>query len=108
MSLITVHALDAATGRPASDLSVTLASRTGDQIATGVTGTDGRIGEFGPAELSPGDYVVTFDTGAYFAARSVPTFYPRVQVWFTVAADEPHYHIPLLLSPFAYSTYRGS
>lgn len=108
MSLITVHALDAATGQPASGLDVSLASESGDQIVAAATGSDGRITEFGPAELSPGSYVVTFDTGSYFAARSVPTFYPRVQVWFTVVADEPHYHIPLLLSPFAYSTYRGS
>lgn len=108
MSLITVHALDAATGTPASGLSVTLASEAGEQIADAVTGADGRIGDFGPEELTPGTYTVIFDTGGYFAARSVPTFYPRVQVWFTVAAGQPHYHIPLLLSPFAYSTYRGS
>lgn len=107
MSLITVHALDAATGKPASELNVTLASEAGERIAAAVTGADGRIGDFGPEELTPGTYAVTFDTGGYFAARAVPTFYPRVQVWFTVT-DEPHYHIPLLLSPFAYSTYRGS
>jgi 5-hydroxyisourate hydrolase len=58
--------------------------------------------------LDPGDYRVVFATGAYFADRGQETFYPRVTVSFTVAAGQSHYHVPLLLSPYAYTTYRGS
>jgi 5-hydroxyisourate hydrolase len=72
---------------------------------------DGRLA-LGPERLPAGDYMLTFLTGEYFAARSVPTFYPHITVTFSVeVADDGssrHYHVPLLLSPFAYSTYRGS
>lgn len=59
-------------------------------------------------EVISGEYRISFDTGAYFARRGQPVFYPRVEVTFVVAAPNEHYHIPLLLSPFGYSTYRGS
>ena len=76
-------------------------------------GERGAAGEDEAAErLQPGDYMLTFLTGEYFTAREVPTFYPYITVTFTVeVADDDssrHYHVPLLLSPFAYSTYRGS
>jgi 5-hydroxyisourate hydrolase len=75
-------------------------------IASGRTDEDGRLA-LGPDTLEPGTHTLTFATGDYFAARGVATFYPSVTVAFTVA-ERPHYHVPLLLSPFGYSTYRGS
>ncbi len=72
------------------------------------TDADGRISQLGPDELPPGEYRLRFDTGAYFAARGVDTFYPEVVLTVRVADDGRHVHAPLLLSPFAYSTYRGS
>ena len=69
---------------------------------------DGRTRELGPERLEPGTYRVTFATGEYFQAQEVPTFYPRVNVDFFVEAGQEHYHVPCLLSPYAYSTYRGS
>jgi len=107
---LTTHVLDAATGTPAVGVEVTLAAASGPTIASSATDGDGRAA-LGPERLEAGDYTLTFATGAYFAARDVPTFYPSVSVTFSVdAADEVsrHYHVPLLLSPFAYSTYRGS
>lgn len=108
MSFVTAHVLDAVAGKPAAGLSLALADGDGKQIASGTTNSDGRVGELGPERLGAGIYRITFDTGGYFAAQGRPTFYPRVTVDFTVEAGQQHYHIPLLLSPFAYSTYRGS
>jgi hydroxyisourate hydrolase len=82
------------------------------RIARAATDDDGRVRDLGPAVLHPGTYRVRFATGAWFAARGVEAFYPEVTVAFTLGAPgQPgagHYHVPLLLSPFAYSTYRGS
>lgn len=105
MTHLTTHVLDAVTGAPARDVTVVL-TRAGGPLAEGRTDADGRLA-LGPDALEPGDYALTFDTGAYFAARGVETFYPVATIAFRVA-DAPHYHVPLLLSPFAYSTYRGS
>jgi 5-hydroxyisourate hydrolase len=110
-SRITTHVLDAGTGRPAAAVAVELQARDGDgwsPIAAGRTDADGRISRLGPDELPPGEYRLRFDTGAYFAARGVDTFYPEVVLTVLVADDGRHVHAPLLLSPFAYSTYRGS
>jgi 5-hydroxyisourate hydrolase len=112
-SLISTHVLDTARGRPASGIAVTLQSRDGTEIARGETDAAGRVGTLGPESLAPGTYRLTFDTGAYFAAQAaddsaVQTFFPEVTLTFTVTAGEAHYHVPLLLSPFAYSTYRGN
>lgn len=108
---LTTHVLDAATGTPAPGIELALATASGVPIATGTTDADGRAG-LGPERLEAGDYALTFSTGSYFAGRGVATFYPSVTVTFRVAVDDqggsPHYHVPLLLSPFAYSTYRGS
>lgn len=119
-SHLTTHVLDAATGAPAEGVAVVLAAASGGSvvaetggaiIAHGTTDADGRAA-LGPEQLPAGDYTLTFLTGAYFAALEVETFYPFVTVTFTVeVADDGssrHYHVPLLLSPFAYSTYRGS
>lgn len=106
MSHITTHILDSVTGSPATGVEVVLADIDGPVIARGTTDDDGRLA-LGPATLETGDYTLSFATGLYFAATGRETFYPSVTVTFTVA-DRPHYHVPLLLSPFGYSTYRGS
>lgn len=104
MSHVTTHVLDAALGTPAAGVPVQLFA--GDQIlATGTTDADGRIPSLGPDILASGPYRLVFDTATYFAGA--PTFYPSVTIDFAVT-DAAHYHVPLLLSPFAYSTYRGS
>jgi len=103
---LTTHVLDAAAGHPAAGVAVALSSASGVPIAHGVTDADGRAG-LGPARLEPGDYTLRFETGPYFAATATEAFYPFVSVTFTVTGER-HHHVPILLSPFAYSTYRGS
>lgn len=108
MSLST-HVLDAMTGRPAAGVAVRLESRVDDgwrTVAEGRTDADGRIGALG--DPGQGVHRLRFDTGAHFATAGVETFYPEVTVTFTVVDAGAHHHVPLLLSPFAYSTYRGS
>jgi 5-hydroxyisourate hydrolase len=104
MSLST-HVLDAALGGPAAGVRVRL-SHDGAVLAEAVTDADGRVRELGTLEA--GTYRITFDTGGYFAATGRQGFYPEVVVAFTVTEPGQHHHVPLLLSPFAYSTYRGS
>lgn len=108
MSYLSAHVLDAAAGRPAAEVTVELASAAGHSIASARTDADGRVDDLGPDHLDPGDYQVTFGSGGYFAARGIECFYPAVTVLFTVAAGQLHYHVPLLLSPYSYTTYRGS
>lgn len=108
MSFVTAHVLDASLGSPASGVTVTLLHSDNTEIAQAITNADGRVPELGPETLDSGVYRITFGTGEYFAARNVEIFYPSITVDFTVDAEQEHYHIPLLLSPFAYSTYRGS
>ncbi|RKR76016.1 hydroxyisourate hydrolase [Frondihabitans australicus] len=107
MSHVTTHVLDSSIGRPAGGVYVELQEPTGRVLGTGVTNADGRVPSLGPDVLDDGAYRLVFDTGAYFAATGTATFYPSVTLDFQVSGD-PHYHVPLLLSPFAYSTYRGS
>lgn len=107
MSHVTTHVLDAALGRPAADVPVVLLSDEGIVLDAGTTNADGRIGELGPERLEPGIYRLVFDTAVYFAASKQTGFYPRVTIDFEITGDS-HYHVPVLLSPFAYSTYRGS
>lgn len=110
-SHITTHVLDAVNGLPATGLTVALEAWTEEgweTIAEGVTDTDGRISTLGPDALPSGYYRVTFETGTWFADRQAETFYPEVQITVDLADETAHYHVPLLLSPFAYSTYRGS
>lgn len=106
-SPITTHVLDTALGRPAAGIAIALSRIDGSEIARGVTNDDGRIADLVSGSLAAGTYRMTFATGPYFEATGRPVFYPEVSVVFTIAAGE-HYHIPLLLSPFGYSTYRGS
>ena len=108
MSLST-HVLDASRGTPAEGVAVSLDRRIGgdwQRLATARTDQDGRVRDLGAPEL--GVHRLRFDTGRYFADRGVPTFYPEVTVFFEVVDAGDHHHVPLLLSPFAYSTYRGS
>lgn len=106
MAHLTTHILDATAGTPAAGVDVTLFDAAGGIVAAGDTDTDGRLA-LGPDVLPAGEYALRFGVGAYFAGRGVDAFYPRVEISFTVG-DAAHYHVPLLLSPFAYSTYRGS
>lgn len=108
MSHITAHVLDSMLGVPARGVEITLMSAAGDTIATATTNDDGRVGELGPETLEPGDYRIVFAVGDYFRHRGQGHFHPSVTIDFSVQAGEAHYHIPLLLSPFAYTTYRGS
>src|SRR5260370_41715496 len=113
MSHITTHVLDVSPGRPAANVSVILETQTarGDwtEAARGATDADGRLREWAAAKpLSPGIYRLTFDTRFYFTARKIASLYPQVVIVFEVQDAQEHYHIPLLLSPFGYSTYRGS
>jgi 5-hydroxyisourate hydrolase len=110
-SRVTTHVLDASSGRPAADIEVTLERQADPDwqwVASGRTDADGRIAELGPVDLDPGVYRVSFAVAAYFAARQLQTFYPEVVILFTLDDADEHYHVPLLLSPYAYSTYRGS
>ena len=110
-SKVTTHVLDAVTGRPATGVAVVLERHRPEgwvRVAEGRTDADGRIGRLGPDELEKGVYRVTFAVGDYFAARAQETFYPEVVISFTLADPAAHHHVPLLLSPYAFSTYRGS
>ena len=106
MSAITTHVLDTALGRPAAGVPVQLL-RGGELLATASTDADGRVGELGPASIAPGAYELLFDVATYAGRTGQPCFFPQVSLRFVVA-DDAHHHVPLLLSPFAYSTYRGS
>jgi 5-hydroxyisourate hydrolase len=112
---LSTHVLDAALGRPARDVPVVLfrlAPGGWTRCADGRTDADGRLrpvdDEGHHVELERGVYRLDFDTGAYFMATGQVGFYPRVSVTFEVTDPATHHHVPLLLSPFAYSTYRGS
>ncbi|MFI6867946.1 hydroxyisourate hydrolase [Nocardia sp. NPDC050406] len=106
MSSLSTHVLDATRGAPATEVRVLLFDAAGTELASAVTDADGRIAGLG-GELAAGLYRLRFDTGPYFAGQGMETFYPEVTVAFTIA-EPRHYHVPILLSPFAYSTYRGS
>ena len=113
---LSTHVLDAGTGLPAVGVPLALLRRTGEgrtgdawaAVGDGATDEDGRCHTLAPDGLRLGVWKLVFDTGAYFAATGQNAFYPEVGVVFEVTDLERHHHIPLLLSPFAYSTYRGS
>ena len=118
MSSITTHVLDTALGRPAAGVPVRLErlAVTGDsvpgitEIGRARTDDDGRVSNLGPDDVGPGTYRLVFDTAAYYGPHppGAGAFFPEVAVTFTVHDQERNYHVPLLLSPFGYSTYRGS
>ncbi|GAB3988635.1 hydroxyisourate hydrolase [Spirosoma daeguense] len=111
MSAITTHILNTTIGKPAEGVSVVLykQQREWHEIGRGITNVDGRISDLLAKNtvLSSGTYKIRFETGAYFAQLNTHTFYPFVEITFMVTTGE-HYHVPLLLNPFGYSTYRGS
>ncbi len=113
-SPITTHVLDTALGKPAAGVHVVLqfwqAGRDWTPLAEGLTNDDGRILDWMPAGavLTPGTYRVMFDTRGYFERQKLTAFFPCVPIMFEVRDPKQHYHIPLLLSPYGYSTYRGS
>jgi 5-hydroxyisourate hydrolase len=111
MSTLSTHVLDAASGQPAVGVRVTLERRergAWQPAGEGVTDDDGRARDLAPGGLGAGVHRLAFATGEYFAATGQTGFYPEVTVVFEVTDAGRHYHVPLLLSPFAYSTYRGS
>ena len=109
MSAITTHVLDTSRGRPAAGVPVRL-EHAGGILGSGFTDADGRVRDLLPpdAPLAAGVYRLVFDTGAYFRELAVEAFYPHVSIDFQVRDGGQHYHVPLLLSPFGYQTYRGS
>jgi 5-hydroxyisourate hydrolase len=113
MSQITTHVLDISLGRPAANVNVILEAKTASNewtlVGRGSTDGDGRLKDLAAGKtLNPGTHRLTFETGAYFALRKIDGLYPQVIVVFEVNAARDHYHIPLLLSPQGYTTYRGS
>ena len=111
---ISIHVLDQSQGRPAEGIPVTLEIRglagLWKELGQGRSDAEGRSSDLYPAALrmQAGTYRLTFDVSGYFRARNVASFFPEVVVVFTVQDVAQTYHIPLLLSPFGYSTYRGS
>ncbi len=110
MPTISTHVLDVSRGRPASGLAVRLERDDAGQalVARAVTDADGRIREDFPPSVSAGRYRLVFETGAWFGRSGQPTLYPEIVIPVQLEDSEPHYHVPLLLAPFGYSTYRGS
>lgn len=114
MSAITTHVLDLTSGRPAAGVAVRLLRDEGAGLwqpaGHGVTDDDGRLASLLPdgERPEPGPWRLVFETGKWFAARDVPCFHPEVVICFVVTDAGQHHHVPLLLSPFGYSTYRGS
>ncbi len=111
--MITTHILDVSIGKPAAGVRVTL-SRVEDsertQVGSGVTDSDGRLKDLEPKASGPnaGVFELTFETGPYFLTRDIKSFHPRVTVTVEITDAKQHYHVPLLISPFGYTTYRGS
>ena len=112
MSYITTHVLDTSKGKPSAGIKIMLFKNDNEEwktIAGGITNKDGRIGDLLEKNVFPGAgiYKLKFETKEYFNADAVETFYPFVEIIFEIK-DKEHYHVPLLLNPFGYSTYRGS
>lgn len=112
VSQITTHVLDTSTGIPGKNISIRLQAKTGGSwqtITQGITNADGRIPDLLPPSknLKPDSYKMVFDTGKYYKDLQTKTFYPKVEIIFETF-DQTHYHVPLLVNPFGYSTYRGS
>jgi 5-hydroxyisourate hydrolase len=112
MSQITTHILDVSQGIPAANVLVRLEMSVGGEwkeLSRGATDVQGRLGSLAtPDPLPKGTYRLVFDTNAYFTSQQISGFYPEVIVAFDVRETAEHYHVPLLLSPYGYSTYRGS
>jgi 5-hydroxyisourate hydrolase len=113
-SPVTTHILDTSRGNPAGNVTVTLEAQSPDHIWTLLssekTDTDGRINSFPglATQMQAGIYRLTFATEPYFKTLNMETFYPSITVIFQIRTPEKHYHVPLLINPFGYSTYRGT
>ncbi|MBX3422744.1 MAG: hydroxyisourate hydrolase [Pirellulaceae bacterium] len=109
---ITTHILNTSTGKPAAGVPVRLEIQTLNTwqlVAQETTDNDGRITDFlNNGALVAGIYRLIFDTREYFAATGQQTFFPQVTIEFEISSTQQHYHVPLLLSPYGYSVYRGS
>ena len=114
MGQITTHVLDTALGEPAAGIPVSLYENNSSNadgwvsVAKAITNEDGRAPDFGPDKLAAGTYRLRFDIEPYLKTKQQPVFYPYAEIVFCIDDSGDHYHIPLLLSPFGYSTYRGS
>jgi 5-hydroxyisourate hydrolase len=108
MIRITTHVLDTSAGKPAAGLEVRLERADGTLVSSAVTGRDGRVADWLGGGVPPGRYRLVFATGAWFRAASRNTIYPEVAVEIETSDATEHYHLPLLVAPFGYSTYRGS
>ncbi|WP_068276658.1 hydroxyisourate hydrolase [Aldersonia kunmingensis] len=108
MSSVSTHVLDTALGKPAAGVALALFTASGTEVARARTDADGRVGELLPDLPVTGDFWLVFATGAYFTGTGRTGFYPEVTISFSITEPDEHYHVPLLLSPYAYSTYRGS
>lgn len=106
--MISTHILDTHLGKAASNVSVKLYAAEGKWLAESVTNADGRVSDFDLNQVEIGNYRLEFQTADYFQGLALETFFPKVVIHFSVTDSSQHYHIPLLISPFAYSTYRGS
>lgn len=109
MSTLSTHVLDTALGMPAKGVHVVL-KHGGAVLGSGTTDADGRVKDIAGAatKLNPGEYSLTFSVADYFRTSDRETFYSDIVVTFNISAGDAHYHVPLLVSPFGYSTYRGS
>ena len=112
MSQITTHILDTSVGRPAAEVFIILQEKTNNDwqtIAQGITNNDGRVADLLPKEkvLDIGEYKLIFEVESYFTKQKTTAFYNTIEIRFYIR-DAAHYHVPLLLNPFGYSTYRGS
>ena len=113
MMTISTHVLDISIGRPAASVGVRLQRPDGDawvEVFRGATNHDGRVPSLTPAgaEVAAGPYRLTFDVGAYFTGRGLESFYSQIPIDFVIRDATSHYHVPLLVSPYGYTTYRGS
>lgn len=109
MSTISTHVLDTSLGKPAAGIRVTL-RHDGSLLGSGETDADGRVRNLleSGSDLKEGDYTLTFAVADYFMSAKRDSFYGDIAINFRIASAAEHYHVPLLLSPFGYSTYRGS
>lgn len=108
--MISSHILDTTLGQPAPNVIVKLFNDRGQLLAEANTNQDGRVtaADFALTDILAGDYSLEFATQSYFKQQNIQTFFPKAVIHFSILDPVQHYHIPLLISPFAYSTYRGS
>lgn len=108
MGTLSTHVLDTSRGHPGAGVGVRLENDSGEIIGAGVTDAAGRVSAIGPVHLPAGTYRLRFDSAAYFAGQGVTAFYPEIAVAFVIDDPDQHYHVPVVINPYGYSTYRGS